>query len=184
MKSSGLCAALLWVCAVPLAAQVETAFHGSVETIQAVPVSSRRSLTDSRTAFTGELSVFAGQASAFVSLSAEYNGVSPERTGFSLGEAWLDWGRGDFSVRLGRQFLSWGAAAGLILTDVVCPQNLSAYAGLDFTGSRLAVDGLKLRYSFPVLAVEAVWLPLFTPARLPGSQNPLYDLFYPSSINT
>ncbi|MDR2746214.1 MAG: hypothetical protein LBB77_02105 [Treponema sp.] len=184
MKNSGLCTALLLVCAVPLAAQVETAFHGSVETIQAVPVSSRRSLTDSRTAFTGELLVFAGQASAFVSLSAEYNGVSPERTDFSLGEAWLDWGRGDFSVRLGRQFLSWGAAAGLILTDVVCPQNLSAYAGLDFTGSRLAVDGLKLRYSFPVLAVEAVWLPLFTPARLPGSQNPLYDLFYPSSINT
>jgi hypothetical protein len=80
--------------------------------------------------------------------------------------------------------VSWGAADGLILTDVVCPQNLSAYAGLDFAGSRLAVDGVKLRYSFSALAIETLWLPLFTPARLPEDpQNPLYGIFYPSSVD-
>jgi hypothetical protein len=85
---------------------------------------------------------------------------------------------------MGRQLVSWGAADGLILTDAVCPQNLSAYAGLDFAGSRLAVDGVKLRYSFPALAIEALWLPLFTPARLPeNAENPLYRIFYPSSID-
>jgi hypothetical protein len=46
------------------------------------------------------------------------------------------------------------------------------------------VDGLRLRYVFPVLAVEALWLPLFTPARLPGdAQNPLYGVFYPASVD-
>ncbi|MDR0624369.1 MAG: hypothetical protein LBG10_08055 [Treponema sp.] len=180
----GLLGVALFSAVLPLAAQVELELHGSAETLFALPFSKDLNLTDFRTAFTGEVSAYAGQASAFVSLSAEYNGVSPERTGFSLGEAWADWSAGGFFLRLGRQLLSWGAADGLILTDVVCPQNLTAYAGLDFAGSRLAVDGLKLRYSFPAFAAEAIWLPLFTPARLPGDpQNPLYGIFYPSSID-
>jgi hypothetical protein len=168
----------------PLAAQAAAGFYGSVETLQALPFSADRTLSESRTAFTGELDLSSGRASAFVSLSAEYNGLSPSRTGFSLGEAWLDWGAGDFSFRLGRQLVSWGTAEGLILTDVVCPQNLSAYAGLDFAGSRLAVDGLRLRYAFPALAVEALWLPLFTPARLPeDAGSPLHGIFYPKSLD-
>ncbi|MDR2662294.1 MAG: hypothetical protein LBC31_04780 [Treponema sp.] len=168
----------------PLAAQVKIEFHGAAESLQALPFSKDLGLTDSRTAFTGEVSAYAGQASALVSLSAEYNGVSPERTGFSLGEAWMDWGGGGFQFRLGRQLVSWGAADGLVLTDVVCPQNLTASAGLDFAGSRLPVDGLKLRYLFPVLAVEALWLPLFTPTRLPGdTQNPLHGIFYPDTLD-
>jgi hypothetical protein len=79
--------------------------------------------------------------------------------------------------------VSWGAADGIVLTDVVCPQNLTAYAGLDFAGSRLAVDGLRLRYVFPVLALEALWLPLFTPARLPGDANPLRGVFIPAAFD-
>ena len=73
--------------------------------------------------------------------------------------------------------MSWGAAAGLVLTNVVCPQNLTAYTGLDFAGSRLAADGLEMRYGFPALAVEALRLPLFTPARLPGEQAPRTAFF-------
>jgi hypothetical protein len=180
-NSAALFAAFLLCASLPLAAQVELDLHGSVETLHAVPFAADRPLTDSRSVFTGEIGAWSGDAQAFVSLSAEYNGASPDRTGFSLGEAWLDWNAGGFGLRLGRQLLSWGAADGLILTDVVCPQNLSAYAGLDFAESRLAVDGLRLRYSFPALSVDAVWLPLFTPARLPEDPgNPLYAIFYGS----
>jgi hypothetical protein len=183
----GVLTAILFFIIFPLSAQVELELHGSAETLHALslskPGSADLGLTDSRSSFTGEVSAYAGQASAFVSLSAEYNAVSPDdRTGFSLGEAWMDWSAGGFQLRLGRQLLSWGAADGLILTDVVCPQNLSAYAGLDFAGSRLPVDGLKLGYSFQSFAAEAVWLPLFTPARLPGRENPLYRVLYPESI--
>jgi hypothetical protein len=167
----------------PLTAQVDLEFHGAAESLQALPFSKDLGLTDSRSSFTGEVSAYAGGASAFVSLSAEYNGVSPERTGFSLGEAWINWNGGGFQLRLGRQLVAWGVADGLVLTDVVCPQNLTASAGLDFAGSRLAVDGLKLRYSFVSFAAEALWLPLFTPARLPGEQNPLHGVFYPASVD-
>ncbi|MDR0589527.1 MAG: hypothetical protein LBG25_03165, partial [Spirochaetaceae bacterium] len=179
----GFLGAALFSAVLPLAAQVGLDLHGSVETFHAFPFSSDLDLTDSHTAFTGEITAYAGEAAAFVSLSAAYNGISRDRGGFSLGEAWADWGAGGFSLRLGRQLLSWGAADGLILTDVVCPQNLTAYTGLDFAGSRLAVDGLKVRYSFPVLALEALWLPLFTPARLPGTGNPLGEIFYPPVVD-
>jgi hypothetical protein len=168
----------------PLPAQIDTDLHGSVETFHALPFSQGLGLTDSRTAFAGEVSVYAGPVSAFVSLSAEHNGASPDRTGVSLGEAWAEWGVRGFSLRLGRQLLSWGAADGLVLTDVVCPQNLAAYAGLDFAGSRLPVDGLRLRHTFSSFAADAVWLPLFTPARLPGdSRNPLRGIFYPAAVD-
>jgi hypothetical protein len=184
VRGSGFFAAVLRLfAALPLAAQVEFAAHGSVETLQAVPFSHERSLTDSRNIAAGEIGFSAGPAAAFVSLAAEYNAVSPGRSGFSLGEAWVDWSRGGLSFRLGRQLVSWGVADGLTLADVVCPQNLSAYAGLDFAGSRLAVDGLRLRYAFPALAFEALWIPLFTPARLPEDPGPLYEIFYPSSID-
>jgi hypothetical protein len=171
-------------CTVPLPAQVDISLHGSVETLQALPFSTGLDLTDSRNVFTGEISAAAAGAAAFVSFSAEYNGVSPDRGGFNLAEAWVDWSAGDFNLRLGRQLVSWGVADGLILTDVVCPRNLSAYAGLDFAESRLAVDGLRLRYSFPALGIEALWLPLFIPARLPAdARNPLYGIFYPSPFD-
>jgi hypothetical protein len=182
-KRGKLLGVLLSAVLFPLAAQVDMELHGSVETFHALPFSNDPDLTDSRTAFTGEINAYAGEAAAFVSLSAEYNGVSPDRSGFSLGEAWADWNAGALSLRLGRQLVSWGSADGLVLTDVVCPRNLTAYAGLDFAGSRLAVDGLRLRYAFPVLAVEAIWLPLFTPTRLPGPANRLYGVFYSSSVD-
>jgi hypothetical protein len=80
--------------------------------------------------------------------------------------------------------VSWGAADGIVLTDVVCPENLTAYVGLDFAGSRLPVDGVRLRCSFPVFSAEALWIPLFTPARLPqDEQNPLRGVFYPASVD-
>jgi hypothetical protein len=180
----GVLAVLFLFALFPLAAQADLELHGSVETLHALPFSRDLGLTDSRAAFTGEVSAYAGQASAFVSLSAEYNGASPGRSGFSLGEAWLDWGAGDFSLRLGRQLLSWGAADGLILTDVVCPRNLTAYAGLDFVKSRVPVDGLSLRLGFGGFSAEALWLPVFTPAKLPLERtNPLNAVMFPAALS-
>jgi hypothetical protein len=72
---------------------------------------------------------------------------------------------------------------------VVCPQNLTAYAGLDFAGSRLPVDGLSLRLGFPGFlsgdfSAEALWLPFFTEAKLPLEQdNPLNAVLFPAAAN-
>jgi hypothetical protein len=72
----------------------------------------------------------------------------------------------------------------------VCPQNLVSYAGLDFAKSRLPVDGLSLRLgfsglSFGDLSAEALWLPVFTPAKLPlAGDNPLKALLLPAAADS
>ncbi|MDR2073489.1 MAG: hypothetical protein LBP60_08675 [Spirochaetaceae bacterium] len=82
------------------------------------------------------LAAHAGNTEARITFNAEYNPLIPSRTGIALEEAWIRYslaaGSVSFSLNLGRQFVSWGAADSLILTAVVCPQNLTAYAGLDF----------------------------------------------------
>ncbi|MDR0586941.1 MAG: hypothetical protein LBG26_06855, partial [Treponema sp.] len=61
------------------------------------------------------------------------------------------------------------------------------YAGLDFAKSRLPVDGFSLRlgfsgFSFGDFSAEALWLPVFTPAKLP-LDGPLNDALFPAFIN-
>jgi hypothetical protein len=167
-------------------------FSGETETLFAVPFSAGRNLTEARTGAKARLGAYAGGAEARISLSAEYNPLIPSRTGAALDEAWLrinaSGDRASFSLNLGRQLVSWGTADGLVLTDVVCPQNLAAYAGLDFAESRLPVDGLSLRmglsgFSAGDFSAEALWIPVFTAAKLPlEPDNPLGAALFPAPV--
>jgi hypothetical protein len=169
------------------------AFSGKTETLFAFPFSADRSLTDARIGAKAGFGAFIGDAESRVTFNAEYKPLIPAETGIAPEEAWLRYsptfGRTSFSLSLGRQFISWGAADGLILTDVVCPRNLTAYAGLDFVKSRLPVDGLSLRlglsgFSFGDFSTEALWLPVFTTAKLPLEQdNPLNAVMFPAYVN-
>jgi hypothetical protein len=169
------------------------AFSGEAETVFASPFSADRNLTEARTALKARLGAYAGDTELGLTFNAEYNPLIPSRTDAALEEAWIRFSptaeRLSFSLSLGRQFISWGAADGLILTDIVCPQNLSAYAGLDFSKSRLPVDGLGLRlgfsgFSFGDFSIEALWLPVFTAAKLPLEQdNPLNAVLFPAFVS-
>jgi hypothetical protein len=187
--------ALLLFCAVAgvFAGEGMVEFSGETETLFASPFTAGRNLTEARTELRARIGAYSGDAEARVTFNAEYNPLIPSRTGAALEEAWLRYspaaGRVSFSLSLGRQFVSWGAADGLILTDVICPQNLTSYAGLDFSGSRLPVDGLRLRlglsgFSFGDFSAEALWLPVFTPAKLPFQPaNPLNAVLFSSPMN-
>ncbi|MDR2048269.1 MAG: hypothetical protein LBP69_02325 [Treponema sp.] len=168
-------------------------FSGETETLFASPFSTGRNLTEARTGAKMRLGAFAGETETRITVNAEYNPLIPSRTGAVLEEAWLRYspapGGVSFSLSLGRQFISWGAADGLILTDIVCPQNLVSYAGLDFAKSRLAVDGLSLNlglsgFLFGDLSIEALWLPVFTQAKLPlAGDNPLNAVLFSAFMN-
>jgi hypothetical protein len=165
-------------------------FSGETETVFASPFSADRNLTEARTGIKARLGAYSGGAELGVTFNAEYNPLIPSRTSAGLEEAWIRYGLADdrvsFSLNLGRRFVSWGAADGIILTDVLCPRNFTAYAGLDFTGSRLPVDGLGLNlgfsgFSFGDFSVEALWFPVFTPAKLPlEKDNPLNAVLFPA----
>ncbi|MDR2071787.1 MAG: hypothetical protein LBP81_10280 [Treponema sp.] len=200
LNAAGIPAGLLWVLLLfPIGTDAAAAdfadsvtFSGETETLFAFPFSADRDLTEARTGAKALLGAYIGEAEARITFNAEYNPVIPSRTGAALDEAWIRWnpaaGRTSLSLSLGCQRISWGAADGLILTDVVCPQNLVSYAGLDFAGSRLPVDGVSVRlgisgFSFGDFSAEVLWLPVFIPAKLPlENDNPLNALLFPSGI--
>jgi hypothetical protein len=87
--------------------------------------------------------------------------------GVELREAYLDLYSFPFSsvdLRLGRQIINWGSADALNPTSNISPDNLEIL--LDF-GEHLAVDAFQGTYYGSNLNLTCVFVPTFTPSRLP-----------------
>ncbi len=81
----------------------------------------------------------------------------------SLGEFYVDLKLNGTDLRVGRQEIRWGRADGYNPTD-----NLIPYDYLDTSaGERMAVPALKADTFFGKTHLEAAWIPVFTPTRLP-----------------
>jgi hypothetical protein len=76
-------------------------------------------------------------------------------------------------LRVGRQRISWGTAEKVSVIDNVNPLDLED--PWDY-GRRLASDALRLKAYASVWTVEAVYLPYFRPALLPGDSFALVSL--------
>ncbi len=87
-----------------------------------------------------------------------------------LSEAYLDlysFPSKSVDIRLGRQMINWGTADGINPTGNICPDDLEML--LDF-GNHLGVDAIKGTYYASSATFECVYVPTFTPARLPPSE--------------
>jgi hypothetical protein len=71
--------------------------------------------------------------------------------------------RGGLSVDLGRQFIRWGKADILDPTDRFAPRDFMDVVVTDF----LAVAGARVNYEREGRSIDLVWVPAFTPSRLP-----------------
>ncbi len=81
----------------------------------------------------------------------------------SLGEFYVDLKLNRMDLRVGRQEIRWGRADGYSPTDNVIP-----YDYLDTSAEeRIAVPALKADAFFGQTHLEAAWIPVFTPTRLP-----------------
>ena len=99
--------------------------------------------------------------------------------GVELREAYLDLYSFPFSstdFRLGRQIINWGAADALNPTSNISPDNLEIL--LNF-GEHLAVDAFQGTYYGSRANLTCVFVPAFTPARLPppGYSSALFSAF-------
>jgi hypothetical protein len=81
----------------------------------------------------------------------------------ALGELYLDLALKHVDVRVGTQEVHWGRADGINPTDNVDPYDYS----YPFSLHRLAVPAVRAQTDFGRTGLEAVWVPFFTPARLP-----------------
>ncbi len=70
----------------------------------------------------------------------------------------------NLDITIGRQRIAWGTADGINPTDNLNPYDLSDI--WDF-GNHLGSDALDLRYYIKDFKIEGVFLPYFTPARMP-----------------
>jgi hypothetical protein len=71
--------------------------------------------------------------------------------------------RGPLTVDVGKQFIRWGKADILTPTDRFAPRDFMNVIDTDL----LAVRGVRAVYATDATSVDAVWVPFFTPSRLP-----------------
>lgn len=161
----------------------DLSFSGTVTTVHRAQLRESSDLLDSGTLLTAAAEYGAEESRSFVSVDAAYNGAVPSRTGVSLGEAWYEYGNGSFALTLGRQFIVWGKADGVRVTDILCPADFTALAAEGGDSGRLPIDGARARFSAGNWTADGVWIPLFTPAALPVSEdNPLTKLLHPATV--
>jgi len=83
-------------------------------------------------------------------------------------EAYLDYSRARFDVRLGRQIVTWGVGDLLFINDVF-PKDWSAFfSGRPLEYLKVGVDAAMLHMATPALNIELVVIPFFEPDNLPA----------------
>ena len=175
----------------------EVSFSGKLTTEAAVIMPNTETAEDTgtishaRTNVSAGLSVDLYESSLYINGSISYDaleakGYNSASAGLSadLKEAWYGYEGDWWSFRAGRMIYAWGAADGLQVADVLCPQDNTSLYSSDYTESRLGIDALKLSFSKDSLSADIYYIPFFTPSRLPLSDaNPLKSVLIPSSVN-
>ena len=86
-----------------------------------------------------------------------------QRPALSLRRAAVSLTRGAWQMEAGRQVVRWGKTDIVVPTDHFAPRDLLVVVDQQY----LAVNGLRLSSQRGANSVEAVWVPVFTPGRLP-----------------
>lgn len=102
-----------------------------------------------------------------------------EEFDLDLREAYLDYTKGNFDFRLGRQIITWGVGDLLFINDVFPKDWVSFFSGRPLEYLKIGVDGFRTRYSSEVMNVEMIVIPFFEPDNLPTADR--FFLFDPFS---
>ncbi len=84
-----------------------------------------------------------------------------------LRQAYMDIYFRSMDVRVGKQQIIWGKAEGVFITDIVSPKDLREFLLPDFEEIRMGITAVKADYYVGNHTFELVWLPVFTPTRMP-----------------
>ena len=94
-----------------------------------------------------------------------------------LREAYVSYAIGPADFRLGRIIATWGTGDLFFINDVFPKDWESFFSGRPLEYLKLGVDGLQARLSTPVVDVELVAVPFFTPDTLPSPAR--FSSFFP-----
>ncbi len=158
-------------------------FNGFLDTYHAIQVKSPNKFMSSRTRFRGEINRYMENASMFMSFNLNQNSILKKQNGFELREAYLDYADDDWSLRLGRQLIVWGAADGVRITDLVSPMDLTEFLARDYDDIRMPVEALKFNYFLDEIKFEFVLVPIFKGFILPYNPKNPWAIPMPSIPN-
>ncbi|HGY56081.1 MAG TPA: hypothetical protein ENK44_10280 [Caldithrix abyssi] len=96
---------------------------------------------------------------------------SDNRIDFILREIYMDIYFESIDIRIGKQQIVWGKADGVFITDIVSPKDLREFLLPDFDEIRIGVTSVKLDYYIGDNTLEVVWIPVFTPTRMPSPES-------------
>jgi hypothetical protein len=91
----------------------------------------------------------------------------PDRYHLNFDEAFLQYAGDSFDLKLGKQIYAWGVADSYNPIDNINPRDFINIAD-DF---KIGVPSISLVSDFDLVSLEAVYIPIFTPSRLPGDDN-------------
>lgn len=95
---------------------------------------------------------------------------------FGLREAYIDLFLKNLDIRVGKQQIIWGKADGVFITDIVSPKDLSEFLLPEFEEIRQGVTSLKLNFYKGDNQFEIVFVPGFSPTKLPDYSS----IWYPA----
>ena len=150
---------------------------GNVETYHAVRSSSPFDFMTSRTRVRGEFEKRFGQSLVEVSINAVYNAVRPSETGIRLREAFFEHRGEHWGIRAGQQFVIWGEADGVRITDLVSPLDLTEFLAQDYDDVRMPVNALRLSLFNEIFKAEGVLVPTFEGYKLPTDRSNPWNIF-------
>lgn len=157
--------------------------NGFLDSYHAVRVKSPNDFLSSRTRLRGELSKTLGKSSFFLSFNLNQNSILKEQDIFELREAFLDYSTKNWSLRIGRQLIIWGAADGVRITDLVSPMDMTEFLARDYDDIRMPVEAFKFRYFNEILKLEIIYIPIFKGFIIPTDPKNPWTVPLPATSN-
>jgi len=111
--------------------------------------------------FEPRLKAKVGVVGAAVQLQLRHDFLDPDRSRILFKDAYAQVRWGGFQVRAGNQVIRWSRMDMRPSLDVLTPKDYDEL----WAPERLAAPALMLKYAHPNIALSAVWLPTFVPAR-------------------
>lgn len=96
--------------------------------------------------------------------------VDEARPLFTFREAFIDFYQGDWEVSVGKRIYSWGTGDGAKPTDVINPSDHLVIP----EDEKIGVPSLALTYNTEWVTATGVWVPWFSPSRLPQFDSRWY----------
>ena len=148
--------------------------NGFVDSYHSIPFEDikERLISRTRLRYQGWVPGKSDRISYTFSFNATYNDRYSNDTGFDMRELFIDYSMGDLELRLGKQFIIWGKADGVAITDLICPKDSSEFLSRDYDDTRLPVNALKATLNKSGKEWQFVWIPRFESPIYAGPKSP------------